>query len=124
MFVTQYFFSGIDFWRMLCLFLIETSFALSRLDRRSPSLIFDLPLSVGNFHSFFFFFFFFFLFFFFDSLPQSFLTCPSLWFLSFSPRLIVGLLFFAFPLSIDSNIVFIFANKNLLFAPSVGCDPS
>jgi hypothetical protein len=60
MFVTQYFFSGIDFWRMLCLFLIETSFALSRLDRRSPSLIFDLPLSVGNFHSFFFFFFFFF----------------------------------------------------------------
>jgi hypothetical protein len=32
-------------------------------------------------------------------------------------------LFLAFPLSIDSNIVFIFANKNLLFAPSVGCDP-
>jgi hypothetical protein len=46
--------------------------------------------------------------------------------MSFSFRLfpIVGLLFLAFPLSIDSNIVFIFANKNFLFALSVGCDPS
>jgi hypothetical protein len=69
MFVTRYFFfSGIDFWHMLCLFLIETSFALPRLDKRSPSLIFDLPLIVGNFHSFSFFLY---------SLPQSFLTCPQ-----------------------------------------------
>jgi hypothetical protein len=58
-------FSGIDFWRLLCLFLIETSFALPKLDRRSPSLIFDLHLSAGHFHSLFF-----------HSLPQSFLTCP------------------------------------------------
>jgi len=34
--------------------LIEISFALPRLDRRSPSFIFDLPLSEGNFNFFFF----------------------------------------------------------------------
>jgi hypothetical protein len=46
-------FSGIDFWRLLCLFLIENSFALPRLDRHSLSFILDLLLSVGNFHFFF-----------------------------------------------------------------------
>jgi len=60
-------FSGIDFWRLLCLFLIETSFALPKLDRHSPIFILDLPLSVGNFH------------FFFHSLPQFFLTFPSVY---------------------------------------------
>jgi hypothetical protein len=61
-------FSSIDFWRLLCLFLIETSFALPKVDRRSPIFILYLPLSVGNFH-----------FFFFHSLPQCFLTCPSVY---------------------------------------------
>jgi hypothetical protein len=60
-------FSGIDFWCLLCLFLIETSFALPKLDRHSPIFILDLPLSVGNFH------------FFFHRLPQFFLTCPSVY---------------------------------------------
>ena len=90
-----FFFPGIDFWHMLCLFLIETSFALPRLDRRSPSLIFDLPLIVGNFYSFFY-----------IAFLKVFSHAPSLWFLSFSPLLIVGLFFLAFLLSIDSISVF------------------
>jgi len=49
---------------------------------------------------------------------------PPVYVFSFRLFPIIGLLFLAFPLSIDSNIVFIFANKNLLFAPSMGCDPS
>ena len=35
---------------MLFLSLIETSFAFPKLDRHSHSFIFDLPLSVGDFH--------------------------------------------------------------------------
>jgi len=94
---------------MLCLFLIETSFALSRLDRRSPSLIFDLSLSVGNFHSFFL------------AFLKDFLHAFSLWFLSSSPLLIVGPFFLAFPFY---PLILLVSSKYLLFAPSVGCDPS
>jgi hypothetical protein len=52
-------FFGVDFWHLLCLSSIETSFAPLRIDRHSPSFIFDLPLSEGNFIIFFFNFFFF-----------------------------------------------------------------
>jgi hypothetical protein len=44
-----FFFYGIDFWHLLCLSLIETFFVFPRLNMHSPSLIFDLPLSVGKF---------------------------------------------------------------------------
>jgi hypothetical protein len=76
--------------------LIETCFAFPRLNRHYPSFIFDLPLSVSNFH-------------FFglpNSLPQIFLTCP----LVYSPFSIIGLPFLA--LCVDSNIVSLFLTKN------------
>ena len=62
------------YWLLLCLSLIEISFALHKLDRRSPSFIFDLLLSEGNFNFFFFQSFFFLLS---HSLPQNFLICPK-----------------------------------------------
>jgi len=50
MFVAQIFFLSI--FDICC----ETSFVFPKLNRHSPSFIFDLPLNVGNFLLFFFFF--------------------------------------------------------------------
>jgi len=65
----------VDFWHLMCLSSTETSFALLRIDRHSPSI----PL-----------FFFLLL----HSLPQSFFGWPSIYdFSSSSPFSIIGLLF-------------------------------
>jgi len=89
---------------MLCLFLIETSFALSRLDRCSPSLTFDLPLSIGNFHSLFLY-----------NLPQSFLTYPQSMVSFFEPPLNC----WTFVLSLSFIHWFYYCLQNISYLPPV-----
>ena len=96
-------FFGVDFWHLLCLSSIETSFAPLRIDRHSPS--FPLFLLLHN-------------------LPQSFLGWPSIYGFSCSPFLNHWAFILSLSFIIDSISVFILPNNISLIAPSVGCDPS
>ena len=110
-------FFSVDFWHLLCLSSIETSFSTLGIDRHSPSFIFDLPLSEGNFIIFFFQSFFCFL----TAFLKVFLDGPQsmafiLLALSQSFDFCSKPFFYPLVQSVSS--------KYLSFSPNVGCDPS